>query len=199
MFSQVFEKVWLLLENTNCLDELKDDRDKEDKNWVLYAAEAGNLCVFDKLGQTFEGKFGELETEDARGWNGFTYAARGRGVQSVEFLGELRKLCFSRTAGREMLTDQLTRSTRDADCSTMLTHAAIGGLHSYKLVCEMMRDAGCSDPPDERHSIVLLSWAAEGGNTAVLNVVAGGIKVRLPMCPVGRSTKRVRRPFPECR
>lgn len=188
--------MWDLLETNNCLDELKDDRDKEDRNWVLYAAEAGNLSVFHRFGQSLEDKRAQLETEDKRGWNGFMYAARGgRGVHGVRFLRELRQLCVSRAADLGMLREQLTRSARDADRSTMLTHAAIGGLDSYRLVCEMMREADCNDLPDEHNSIVLLSWAAQGGNTAVLNVVAGGIKVRTPVWLCGPEHRVASRKF----
>lgn len=67
------------------------------------------------------------------------YTARGRGVHGVNFLMELRQLGVSRTADQEMLRDQLTRSARDADHSTRLTHAAIGGLDSYRLVFKMIR------------------------------------------------------------
>lgn len=51
-----------------------------------------------------------------------------------------------------------------------MTHAAIGGLDSYRLVCQMMRQASCD-------GACLMNITAQGGNTAVLTVVVGGIKV----------------------
>lgn len=177
--SQIFEEVWELLERTEWLDENKQGRDKERKNWVLYAAEAGNLGIFDKLGP--RDLCAELETKDERGWNGFMYAVRGRGTNSVEFLNRLGDLCFSQAAGPGMLRQQLTRSATDDDRSTMLAHAAIGGYGLFSSVCKMMREARCAGLPDERQNMeaVLLSWAAEGGNIDVLTVVAGGVKVRV--------------------
>lgn len=66
---QVFEYVWELLGAANVLDELRDDRDKEGKKWVLNAWEAGNLCVFDKFGQSLEDK---------------KHSTRGRGCAGLE-------------------------------------------------------------------------------------------------------------------
>ena len=190
--------MWTLLESTHCLDELRDDKDKEKKNWVLYAAEHGNLGLFFRLGYHLEDIYSQLEAEDVRGWNGFMYAARGRGAHSSEFLRKLRKLCFSRPEDRDRLRAQLTRiATGDGDDSTMLLHAAIGGRESYALVCEMMREAGCDAPSEEgpTRGAALLSWAAEGGDVDVLTVVAGGIKASVRQrCCFRRPARRFRAP-----
>lgn len=179
--------MWSLLERTHCLDELRDDSDKDGKNWVLYAAEFGNLGLFFRLGYRPEDIYAQLSAEDARGWNGFMYAARGRrrrggAAHSAEFLREVRKLCFSSPEDRERLREQLTRvAEEDDDRPTMLLHGAIGGRESYSLVCEMMREADCAAPLGEGEGgpgreAALLSWAVEGGDVDVLTVVAGGIK-----------------------
>lgn len=184
--------MWALLDRTHCLQELMEDRDKEGKNWVLYAAEAGNRRVFQKIGYGSEGVYAQFSETDNRGWNGFMYAARGRGVHSAKFLKILRRICLSGPGSRGRLTDQLTRvadreahgavegEIDDADPSTLLMHAATGGSESYALVCEMMREADCAFPLDERFNkgAILLSWAAEGGDNGVLDTVAEGIRVR---------------------
>lgn len=185
--------MWSLLERTRCLEELRDDSDKAGKNWVLYAAEFGNLGLFFRLGYRPEDIYAQLSAEDKRGWNGFMYAARGRrrrgaaaAPHNAEFLREVRKLCFLGPENRGRLREQLTRvAERDDDRSTMLLHAAIGGRDSYSLVCKLMREAGCAAPPGEGEGgpdreAALLSWAVEGGDMDVLNVVAGGIKASKP-------------------
>ncbi|CAM9757421.1 unnamed protein product [Scytosiphon promiscuus] len=187
---EVFKEVWTLLDRTNCLQELMEDRDKEGKNWVLYAAEAGNLAVFHKTGYGSEGVYTQFSQADGRGWNGFMYAARGKGAHSAMFLATLRRLCLAGAENQGRLTEQLTRVADteahgasdweivDADPSTLLMHAAIGGSELYTLVCEMMREVDCAYPLDERFNkgAILLSWAAEGGDTTVLDKVAEGIK-----------------------
>lgn len=175
---EIFTEVWALLDETCWLDELCQAKDKNGKSWVIHAAEAGNLATFQKLGGLNTNAL--FSATDSRDWSGFQYAARGRGPFSVDFLSMLCGLCFAESAQHSLLVEQLTREADDDDRSTLLMHAAIGGMGCYAFVCGMMREVGCValEPDTQQRLCVLLSWAAQGGDIGVLNAVAGGIKVR---------------------
>lgn len=76
---------------------------------------------------------------------------------------------FSDHNGPLLPTEQLERVADDS--STLLMHAAIGGLEQYHIVCQKIRKTRCMDP-------MLLSWAAKRVDIRVLNAVTKGIKVR---------------------
>lgn len=180
---EIFTEVWALLEQTCWLDELCQAKDKNGKSWVVHAAEAGNLAVFQKLGGLDTNAL--FSAADSRDWSGFQYAARGRGAFSLDFLSMLCGLCFAEPAQHGLLVQQLTRESKDDDRSTLLMHSAIGGMGCYEYVCGMMREVGCATFQGDMQErlCVLLSWAAQGGDIGVLNSVAGGIKVRTNTWP----------------
>lgn len=174
----VFAEVWTLASRAGCLDELLEERDLEGRNWILHAAEAGNLAVFKQLDRGTREMYDLFSTEDVKGWSGFMYAARGKGDRNNDFLTMLCGMCFPEEKD-PLLSEQLTRVAEDDDASTLLMHAAIGGRESYAVVCRMIREAGCVDRRgDLDRDPVLLSWAAKGGDVLALNAVAEGIKVR---------------------
>lgn len=171
----VFAVVRDLAEQSGCLEELLEDEDRGGRNWVFHAAEAGNLVIFKHLDMKAGGVYGLFNTVDNNGWGGFMYAARGK---NVEFFTMLCGLCFADKKD-SLLSEQLTREAHDDDSSTLLMHAAIGGLDMYNVVIRMIRENGCHDHwgnPDKDSA--LLSWAAKGGDVRVLNAVAESIKVR---------------------
>lgn len=172
-----FEGAWALLKQTGCLRGLLDSKDENNRSWILYAAESGNLEALSKP----EIDISAFSSKDNEGWSGFMYAARGRGATNASFL---EKICESaklvdNPQSEAHLKQQLTRVANDSDRSTLLMHAAIGGRESYSLICKLMRENGCVD--DWRRGCdgdaVLLSWAAEGGDIHVFEMVAQGIKV----------------------
>lgn len=172
-----FERAWRLLEQTGCLRELLGSKDEDDRSWILYAAEAGNLGALSKL----ENNISAFSSTDKKGWSGFMYAARGRGATNASFL---KKICETAKSvddpqSEAHLKGQLTRVAKDSDRSTLLMHAAIGGRESYSLICELMRETGCVNDWHREcdDDAVLLSWAAEGGDIEVFEKAAQGIKV----------------------
>lgn len=173
----VFRAVWTLLERTKTLEELLDEEDKDGKSWILYAAEDGNCEVFPKLDKVHADNYAIFSSKDNNGWNGFTYAARGQTVDSLNFLNNMCRVCFIGVAGQERLEEQLKR--KSIDDSTMQMHAAIGGYTQFALVSKMMRDIGYAiQSGEDSNDPMLLSWAAKGGDIIVLEMVAKGIKVR---------------------
>lgn len=171
-------QVWALLERTRCLRELIDENDKGGKSWVLYAAEAGNPVVFDKIHVIAEDVYTLFSKADNRGWNGFMYSVRRRGASNLSFLKMLCAECFASRADAAKLEEQLTRVASDDDRSTMLMHASIGGRKAYNFVCSMMSEIEFTGNPDQGNkNLAMLCWAARGGDVTVLNMVAEGIKV----------------------
>lgn len=176
---EVFREVWALLERTRCLRELMDECDKDGKSWVLYAAEAGNPAVFDKIRAISEDVYTLFRKTDSRGWNGFMYAVRKRAPDNLDFLRMVCAACFASRADAPKLEEQLTRVANDDDKSTMLMHASIGGRKAYSFVCSMMSEIKYAGNPDQHDkNLAMLSWAAQGGDITVLNMVAEGIKVQ---------------------
>lgn len=175
----VFADVWELSRRMGCLDELREEYDKKGKNYVLHAAEAGNPAIFQKISSDEEPDVYTLfSATDDKGWNGFMYAARGRGLHSTTFLRKLFEICDAQPVEPEQVKEQLTRVADDDDKSTLLMHAAIGGRGSYDTIWRKMQKLKCIDAGDSDRDVVLLSWAAQGGDVAVLNAVAARIKVR---------------------
>ena len=175
--AEIFAEVWALAERARCLEELKEQRDFEGRNWILHAAEAGNLAVFKQLDGGPRVMYNLFSAVDSKGWSGFMYAARGKGDHNVDFLTMLCGMCFPDEKD-PLLSEQLTRVAEDDDASTLLMHAAIGGREPYAVVCRMIREAECVDRRgDLDRDPVLLSWAAQGGDVQVLNAVSDGIKV----------------------
>lgn len=171
-------QVWALLERTRCLRELMDENDKGGKSWVLYAAEAGNTAIFDKIRVLSEDVYTLFSKPDKRGWNGFMYTVRRRSPNNLCFLKMLCAACFASRADAAKLEEQLTRVASDDDKSTMLMHASIGGRKAYNFVCSMMSEIEYEGNPDQHDkNLAMLCWAAEGGDITVLNMVAEGVKV----------------------
>lgn len=171
-------QVWALLERIRCLRELMDENDKDGKSWVLYAAEAGNPAVFDKIRLISEDVYTLFSRADRRGWNGFMYTVRRRGAGNLSFLKMLCAACFASREDAAKLEEQLTRVANDEDRSTMLMHASIGGRKAYNFVCSMMSEIEYVGNPDQHDkNLAMLCWAAQGGDITVLNMVAEGIKV----------------------
>lgn len=169
----VFAEVRDLAEQSGCLEELLEGKDRGGRNWLFHAAEAGNLAVFKQL--DIRDIYTLFSAVDNNGWGGFMYAVRGK---NVEFFTMLCGLCFSDKRD-SLLSKQLTRVAHDDDSSTLLMHAAIGGLEQYNVVDQMIRETGCYDHRgDLDKDSALLSWAAKGGDARVLNAVAERIKVR---------------------
>ena len=177
---RTFEKVWVLLEQADCLEELKAEIDSNGKSWIHYAAEAGNLTALSKFGSDLSAKQESLSAADNEGWSGFMYAARGRGDFNASFLETIcgRTTSVVNPGNEQQIKEQLTRVAHDSDESTLLMHAAIGGRKSYEIICSLMADTGCVDKNGKYdQDFMLLSWAAEGGDTQVFETVAQGIKV----------------------
>ncbi|CAN0283207.1 unnamed protein product, partial [Ascophyllum nodosum] len=92
--AEIFAEVWALAERARCLEELKEQRDFEGRNWILHAAEAGNLAVFKQLDGGPRVMYNLFSAVDSKGWSGFMYAARGKGDHNVDFLTMLCGMCF---------------------------------------------------------------------------------------------------------
>ena len=176
-----FGKVWDLLDQADCLEELlRDARDKDGKSWIHHAAEAGNRAAFPKLDNDLSSLLKEFSSEDSKGWSGVMYAARGQHESNESFLEEL---CGHAKPADDpdfesQLKEQLTRIARDSDKSTLLMHAAIGGRKQFDIVRSLMCRTGC-DVWSGKHdtTAMLLSWASKGGDIDVFERVAQGIKV----------------------
>ena len=170
-------QVWALVERTRCLRELMDENDKDGKSWVLYAAEAGNPALFDKIRVMSEDVYTLFNKADKRGWNGFMYTVRRR-TSNLNFLKMVCAACFASRADAAKLEEQLTRVANDDDRSTLLMHSSIGGRNAYNFVCSMMSEIEYAGNPDQHDkNLAMLCWAAQGGDITVLNMVAEGIKV----------------------
>ena len=175
-----------------------DENDKDGKSWVLYAAEAGNPVVFDKIRIIAEDVYTLFSKADNRGWNGFMYTVRRRGAGNLSFLKMLCAACFASRADAAKLEEQLTRVANDDDRSTMLMHSSIGGRKAYNFVCSMMSEIEYTGNPDQGNkNLAMLCWAAQGGDVTVLNMVAEGIKVlgaiATKHCSLAYSHDRARR------
>lgn len=147
--------------------------DKDGKRVLMYAAEAGNEALVDKI---LDWEREQGEARDLQGWNVLMYAARGRRSEKV------LQVLHDWYSHQALLEHQLTMEGFDG--ATVLMHAALGGFRSFSTVRKFLsaEESGfakhsASDLERRPLEAKLLGWAAKGGDTDVLNAVAAGIKV----------------------
>lgn len=169
---------------SSCLDELKKDKDQDGNSWFLHAAASSNLHVLETVCPA--DMYAKCCASDRKGWNAFTYAARGQGKCGSDFVANLCEKCLNGQENTERCRTQTVRRAEDEDESTLLRHAAIGRREIFRLVCRMMKHHDLAQSLGENgRDATLLSWAVQGGDAAVINTVAAKIKVCLYIAVAG--------------